>query len=187
MTNRKCFYLIRVLFWDMRNNAIYIWQCSRMTRVSGLNSLKRRMISVRLNLLFFSLTFTIDWISKLYLENYIENKIVIRKPIINTTNLIQTMRCFYCLLRLFDVCRLSAAFMNCVEPEKSVTIIEYLYHSYRANKCIMACAWWYKVGANWISFFLGLFFQKMNKKWPRLISMQKIAWLSRKTTIFTVP
>ena len=76
----------------------------------------------------------------------------------------------------FLFCKVSAAFMNSFEPEKSVTITEYLNHWYLANKLIIASAWWYNVGANWISFDLGWcflfsFFLNYHSKYIVLIKL----------------
>ena len=61
------------------------------------------------------------------------------------------------LLLEWLVCSSSAALRNWSEPEKSVTIKEYLNHSYRASRPMIASAWWYSVEASWISLPRGKF------------------------------
>ena len=141
---------------------IYKWQCNRITRVSMLRSLNCLTISVRFMRFFLSFSFTTDKISKLFFffTNNFDASITTKKKLTKRKkkNIETSSVSNYTLLFIFLFWKLSVALKNSLEPEQSVTTMENLNHSYLANRFIIASAWWCKVDASWISFFLGRFF-----------------------------
>ena len=151
-----------------------MWQCKSITLVSGAISFSRVLISVLLVRSLLILSFTIDNIWKLrkYQLDKIKTFTLINDSL-KLTNIFLLKWLFW---------KNSAALTNSREPACSVTIIEYLYHSYLLSRLIMASAWWWRVGANCISLLRGECFNEYVKR-DSLKTKNCKTWINSKLTV----